>query len=69
MERIPSQDMENPRSTRAILISTFGDKLGQLRGVTTTLKPKRGKKIKVASSQSYTARGSEEEDEDEEEES
>ncbi len=69
MERIPSQDMENPRSTRAILNSTFGDKLGQLRGVTPTLKPNRGKKIEVASSQSYTARGSEEEDEDEEEES
>jgi hypothetical protein len=53
MERIPGRDMqEKPGATRALLNSTFGERLEELRGVGPMEKLKRGKKIKVAPGQS-----------------
>ncbi len=53
VERIPGRDMqEKPGATRALLNSTFGERLEELRGVGPMGKLKRGKKIKVAPVQS-----------------
>ncbi len=54
MERIPSRDMEEDEGTvRALLSTTFGEKLEELRGVG-DLEKKRGKKITTAPGLSFT---------------
>jgi hypothetical protein len=55
MERIPSRDMEEDEGTvRALLSTTFGEKLEELRGVDDLKKKKRGKKITTAPGLSFT---------------
>lgn len=56
MERIPSRRMvTDSETTRALLDSTLGEKLEELRGVGNVEKRKRGKKIKVPPGKSFCA--------------